>query len=153
MSFFCSSNPYCYHNWVFAAWDICTHKKTTFFTSPTPLYWIENLGQLSWTFSLWWYVYKHLLKRLYMMNTEGGADCRVISSVSMIPCIWFHCGKQLSKRLAFYFNDFAFFFWKNVLCISIGSYKFFLNADAMATSFSFEIIKPFFAQDVDVSIR
>ena len=78
-----------------------------------------------------------------MINTEGGADCKVISSVSVIPCIWLYCDKQQSGRLAFYFNDFAYFFsWKNLLCVSIGSYKFFLNADAMATSFSSEIIKP-----------
>lgn len=77
----------------------------------------------------------------------------VISSVSMIPCIWFHCGKQLSRRFAFYFNDFAYFFWKNLLYISVGGYKFFLNADAMATCFTFEILKPSFAHDAGVSLH
>ena len=68
----------------------------------------------------------------------------VISSILMKPCIWFHHSKQLSRRLAFYFNDFAYFFLKSLLCISIGGYKFFLNADAMAVSFSSETIKPSF---------
>ena len=73
----------------------------------------------------------------------------VISSVSMKPCIWFHCSK-LSRRHTFYFNDLFIFFLKSLLCISIGSYKFF---DAMATSFSFETIKPYFAHDADMSLH
>ena len=85
---------------------------------------------------------------LYVINSGGGADCMVISSVSMKPCIWFHCSKQLSRRHTFYFNDLFIFFLKSLLCISISGYNFF---DAMATSFSSETIKPYFAHDADVT--
>lgn len=84
-----------------------------------------------------------------MINTWEGTDCMVMSSVSMSTCIRFHCDKQLSRRLAFYFKDF-YLLWKNLLCISIDSYKFFLSNDAMKTSFSSEIIKPFAHDAVSV---
>lgn len=79
---------------------------------------------------------KCLPKNIYMINTRRRADCIVISSVSMIPCTWFHCSKQLSRRLAFYFNDFAFSFLEKS-CILIGSCKFFMNCWCYGNKFFF----------------
>ena len=89
-------------------------------------------------------------KSLYMISIWETTYCMVISSVSVSPYTRFDCDKQLYRRFAFYFND-SYLFWKNLLCISIGNNKFFLNDDAI-TSFSSEITKPF-AHDADVSVH